>query len=72
MLNTQKRQKNTVVFIAGVTAENTPTNDVIDELLHLSLSKCFQVQYHELIYEIATFHYINGETCDQKHYGTPC
>ena len=40
------------------------TYDVIDELRRLSLSKCFPVLCHKLIYEIAIFHSINGETCD--------
>ena len=40
------------------------TYDVIDELRRLALSKCFPALCHRLIYEIAIFHSINGETCD--------
>ena len=43
------------------------TYDVIDELRRLSLSKCFPVLCHTLIYEIAIFHSINRETCDKKN-----
>ena len=38
------------------------TYDVIDELQCLSLSKSFPALCHKLIYEIAPFHSINGET----------
>ena len=40
----------------------------IDELRRLSLSKCFPVLSHKLIYEIAIFHSINRETCDKYMY----
>ena len=46
------------------------TYDVIDELRRLSLSKCFPVLCHKLIYEIAIFHSINRETCDKTLYAT--
>ena len=38
---------------------------VIDELGRLSLSKSCPALCHKLIYEIAIFHSINGETCDK-------
>ena len=70
MLNSQKRKKNTVLskFITDFTAKNAPTSgvtyDVIDELRRLSLSKCFPALCHKLINEIAIFHSINREICD--------
>ena len=39
--------------------------DVIDKLRRLSLSKSCPALCHKLIYEIAIFHSINGETCDK-------
>ena len=39
--------------------------DVIGKLRRLGLSKCFPALCHKLIYEIAIFHSINGETCDK-------
>ena len=42
------------------------TYDVIDKLRRLSLSKCFPALCHKLIYEIAIFHSINRETCDNE------
>ena len=42
------------------------TCDVIDELARLSLSKICPALCHKLIYEIAIFHSINGETCDKS------
>ena len=48
------------------------TYDVIDELRHLSLSKCFPVLCHKLIYEIVIFHSINRETCDKYNYVSLC
>ena len=44
------------------------TYDVIDELRRLSLSKSCSALCHKLIYEIAIFHSINGETCDKAIY----
>ena len=44
------------------------TYDVIDELRRLSLSKSCQALCHKLIYEIAIFHSINRETCDNSKY----
>ena len=46
------------------------TYDVIDELRRLSLSKCFSLLCHKLIYEIAIFHSINRESCDKMFYVT--
>ena len=46
------------------------TYDVIDELRRLSLSKSYPALCHKLIYEIAIFHSINGETCDKRFYVT--
>ena len=66
MLNSQKRKKNTDLssFITDFTAENA--YNVIDKLRRLSLSECFPVLCHKLIYEIAIFHSINQETCDNS------
>ena len=44
------------------------TYDVIDELRRISLSKSYSALCHKLIYEIAIFHSINGETCDNILY----
>ena len=44
------------------------TYDVIGELRHLSLSKSCPALCHKLVYEIAIFHSINGETCDKVLY----
>ena len=44
------------------------TNDVIDELRLLGLSKCSPALCHKLIYEIAIFHSINGESCNKLIY----
>ena len=44
------------------------TYDVIDKLRRLGLSKCVPALCHKLIYEIAIFHSINGETCDKYIY----
>ena len=44
------------------------TYDVIDKLRRLSLSKCFPVLCHKLIYGIAIFHSINRETCYKIYY----
>ena len=46
------------------------TYDVIDELRRLSLSKSCLALCHKLIYEIAIFHSINGETFDKRGYCT--
>ena len=43
----------------------TVTYDVIEELGCLSISKYFSVLYHELIYDIAIFYSLKGETCDK-------
>ena len=74
MLNSQKRKKNTdlLSFIADFLRQTRQrrgvTYDVIGELQRLSLSKCFPALCHKLIYEIAIFHSINGETCDKLIY----
>ena len=39
--------------------------DVIDKLRRLGLSKSCSVLCHKLIYDIAIFHSINGESCDK-------
>ena len=76
MLNSQKHKKNTdlLSFIANLLRKTRQrrdvTYDVIDKLRRLSLSKCCPALCHKLIYEIAIFHSINGETCDkEKYYG---
>ena len=72
MSNLQKRKKNTVLWVLlpillrKTRQRRGVTYDVIDELRRLSLSKCFPVLCHKLIYEIAIFHSINRETCDKK------
>ena len=42
--------------------------DVIDELRRLGLSKSCSALCHKLIYDIAIFHSINGESCDKIIY----
>ena len=69
MLNSQKRAKIRVfcpILLRKTRQRRDVTYDVIDKLRRLGLSKCFPVLCHKLIYEIAIFHSINGETCD-KH-----
>ena len=66
MLNSQKREENGVflpILQRKTRQRRDVTNDVIDELRRLGLSKCFPALCHKLIYEIAIFHSINGETC---------
>ena len=46
------------------------TYDIIGELQHLGLSKCFPALCHKLIYEIALFHSINREICDKQYFVT--
>ena len=73
MLNSQKRKENTVlsslclILLRKTCQRRGVTYDVIDELRRLSLSNCFPVLCHKLIYEfqIAIFHSINRETCDR-------
>ena len=70
MLNSQKREKIRVflpILLRKTRQRRDVTYDVIDELRRLGLSKCFLVLCHKLIYEIAIFHSINGETCDKKN-----
>ena len=68
MFNPQKREKSRGFFLPILLRKTRQrrdvTYDVIDELRRFSLSKCFPVLCHKLIYEIAIFHSINGETCD--------
>ena len=74
MLNSLKRKTNTVLysFITDLLRKTRQrlsiTYDVIDELRRFSLSKYALALYHKLIYEIAIFHYINEETCDNIIY----
>ena len=44
------------------------TYNVRDELQRLGLSKSLPMLSHILIYVIAIFHSINGETCDKFNY----
>ena len=71
MLNSQKREKYQVFFLPILLRKTRQsrdvTYDVIDKLRRLGLSKCFLALCHKLIYEIAIFHSINGETCDKYH-----
>ena len=71
MLNSQKRQKIRVflpILLRKTRQRRDVTYDVIDKLRRLGLSKCFLMLCHKLIYEIAIFHSINGETCDKTLY----
>ena len=68
MLNSQKHEKNQVflpILLRKTRQRRDVTYDVIDKLRRLGLSKCFPALCHKLIYEIAIFHSINGETCDK-------
>ena len=67
MFNPQKREQNRFflpILLQKTRQRRDVTYDVIDELRRFSLSKCFPALCHKLIYEIAIFHSINGETCD--------
>ena len=66
-----KRAKNLVfcpILLKKRRQRRDVTYDVIDKLRRLGLSKCFPVLCHKLIYDIAIFHSINGETCDKFIY----
>ena len=70
MLNPQNVRKSS--FLIDFTAINSPTsdvtNDVIDVLRLLGLSKCSPALCQKLIYETAIFHSINRESCDKLIY----
>ena len=75
MLNSQKREKNRVflpILLRKTRQRRDVTYDVIGELRRLGLSKCCLALCHKLIYEIAIFHSINGETCDKSIYYNTC
>ena len=75
MLKFTKMQENTVLLsrITYFIAENAPTSERY--LWHHKWTamsqpiKCFRALCHTLIYEIAIFHSINGETCDKSNFG---
>ena len=76
MLNSQKHKKKQfyrvllLILLRKTRQRRGVTYDVIDELQRLSLSKCFPALCHKLIYEIAIFHSIKRETCDNSLYCT--
>ena len=71
MLISYKRKKTQIcrvflpILLRKTRQRRRVTYDVIDELRRLSLSKSCPALCHKLIYEIAIFHSINGETCDK-------
>ena len=78
MLNSQKSKKRQLhrdllpILLWEARQRRSVTYDVIGELQRLSLSKCFPALCHKLIYEIAIFHSINGETCYKLYIGIFC
>ena len=66
----RKKQIFLPVLLRKARQRRDVTYDVIDELRRFSLSKCFSALCHKLIYEIAIFHSINGETCDKYFFIT--